>query len=177
MGISSNATPTMESKNTFITNLNCTETISVNIIRKSPDVFNDKSDNPRDWSNSKWITEMRGLVDRWQSSTDGIKFLMLPRNLRIAEVVGKLMGYGDNYDMLGYVSEYDTENKYNNLGLIFEQNNTKYVLKGYNGIFGSYTDTYTAQNKTVIEVTFSITLGGMKSRYQDWRDALVMKNA
>ena len=127
-GVSATPTPTMSSVNTFITNLSCSESISVNIIRISPVYYNDDSDDSLHWSNRKWITEMRALVDRWQASTDGIKFLYIPKNLRISEVVGQLAGYGDNYDLLGYVKEYDAEHPTNNLGLLFEQGNETYVL-------------------------------------------------
>lgn len=173
-GVSSTPTPTMTSTNTFITNLSCTESIRVEITRVSPPDWkpeDDDSDDSLIWSNRKWIEEMRGLVDRWQASTDGIKFLFVPHNLEISEVAGQLAGYGENYDLLGYVEEYSSENY---LGLRFEQDGHTYVLRGYNGIFESYSDTYSAQNYSKIEVNFTITLGGMKSKYQNWKDAMVL---
>ena len=183
-GISSMATPTMTSANTFITNMNCKESISVEIVRKCPDIrigkndkgedviLNDLSDNPLDWTNRKWITEVRKLVDRWQSATDGIKLLYIPRGMRIIEVLDQYVGVGDNYDLLGYIKEFDENG--NNSGLLFEQDGSTYVLTGYNGIISSYTDTYTATTNRAISVSFTINLGGMKSKYQNWKDALVL---
>ena len=187
-GVSATATPTMTSANTFITNMNCKESVTIQIGRKCPDIrigkndkgedviLNDLSDNPLDWTNRKWLTEVRKLVDRWQSATDGIKLLYIPRGMRIIKVLDQYAGIGDNYDLLGYVKEFDVNG--NNSGLLFKQFEEgvekTYVLTGFNGIISSFTDDYTAMTNRAISVTFTVNLGGMKSKYQNWKDALVL---
>lgn len=164
-------TPTMPSENTFITDLNCTESIPFKFIRKHPIDFNDDTDDSRRWSNGKWIEELRGLVDRWQSATDGIKVLYIPNGMRMTTVLGRYVCYGPNYDLLGYCLP-RIENGEENLGLLYDED-TK-VLVGYNAIISTFTDTSTAGTNEIIEVSMSIVLGGMVSQYQDWKDNLLM---
>ena len=181
-GVSAQPTPTMTSVNTFITNLNCTESVSIKITRKSPDIIrdannrilNDDSDDPLVWTNRKWLLEMRSLVDRWQSATDGIKLLYIPRGMKVIQILDQYAGIGDNYDLLGYVKEFSNDTDANNSGLLFEQDGETYVLVGYNGIISSYTDNYMATYRRVAEVSITFKLGGMKSKYQNWKDALVL---
>ena len=181
-GVSAQPTPTMTSVNTFITNLNCTESVSVKITRKSPEIvrdangriLNDDSDDPLVWTNRKWLLEMRGLVDRWQSATDGIKLLYIPRGMKVIKILDQYAGIGDNYDLLGYVKEFSDDPNANNSGLLFEQDGKTYVLVGYNGIISTYSDNYMATYRRVAEVSITFKLGGMKSKYQNWKDALVL---
>lgn len=164
-------TPTMSSENTFITDLNCTESIPFKFMRKHPIDFNDDTDDSRRWSNGKWIEELRRLVDRWQSATDGIKVLYIPSRMRMTTVLGRYVCYGSNYDLLGYCLP-RIENGEENLGLLYDED-TK-VLVGYNAIISTFTDTSTAGTNEIIEVSMSVVLGGMVSQYQDWKDNLLM---
>ena len=171
-------TPTMSSDKTFITDMSCTETVSVELVRKNPKNPNDNSDNSENWSNKKWIETLRGLVDRWQADTDGIKMLYIPRGMRTIEVFGELVCYGDNYDMLGYIKprEYieDGVTKYNT-GLLYNVGDDEYVLVGYNGLVTSYNDSYKADSRDRLSVSLTITLGGMVSMYQDWAKELLIQ--
>ena len=163
------ATPTMTSANTFVIDLqvDCTTTFSFK--RKNPQIVNDDSDRSELWSNAKWLTEFRALVDRWQSETDGIKILYLPRGFTVNTIQTKdtiRFGYGDNQKMFGYI--YDNDD---NLGLIYGDNN-EYKLVGYNAIITSYSDTYTTESPRIVSVSIGVTLGGMLSNYTPYRTIL-----
>ena len=173
-------TPTMSSENTFITDMYCTESVTLEFIRKSPEKYNDSTDDSTKWSNGKWISVVRGLVDRWQANTDGIKLLYIPFGMRTAEINGELICYGQNYDMLGYIKprEYieGGVTKYND-GLLYhrDEDDKDYVLVGYNGIVTAFVDDYTAGNPNVIAVSMTVTLGGMVSMYQDWAKGMLLQ--
>ena len=162
-------TPTKSSDNTFITDLSVTETIKFDITRKNPTNPNDTSDNPLAWSNAYWIERIRKLVDRWQSESDGIKALYIPRGLRYSTINGERVYYGDNYDLLGYV-KLRNDNGTINSGLLYDNDK---VLVGYNGVITVYNDTYTAGTPDVITVSMTLSLGGMQAGYEDLSRSLL----
>ena len=174
-------TPTMSSENTFITDLNCTERIIVTLKRKNPINPDDSDDNPIVWSNGKWIKNVRGLVDRWQSETDGIKFLYIPRDMRLVQSNGEEICVGANYDMLGYVKprEYEeNEETKQNIGLLYDGETAgtyDRVLVGYNAVITAYSDTYTAEYTGIVTVNMTFTLGGMLSQYQNWMGGMLLQ--
>ena len=170
ISISESPTPTMASINTFILDTGVSEEVSIKMYRRNPVNPWDESDDPREWSNGKWVSELRALVDRWQSDTDGIKLLYLPRGFRITTVLGDTFGYGDNYPMLGYVKDNTGSNK-DDLGMLYGDNN-EYKLVGYNGVISGFTDRLSGESNTVIVVSLSVTLGGMTSNYQQYRSVL-----
>lgn len=169
-GVSAIPTATMTSSNTIITTSAVTETMRVEITRVSPThgTTADDSDDSNAWTNRKWITELRKLVDRYQASTDGICLLMIPRGFKVHSVNGQYAGWGDNFPLLGYVK------KSSGVGLLYEQDEVTYSLQGYTCYIISYSDTYSANNQSVINVEFTIQYGGMKSNYQSWSDSLVL---
>lgn len=164
------ATPTKSSEATFITDTCITGSMSFSITRKNPHHPNDLSDNSLNWSNGAWIYELRALVDRWQSETDGVKALFIPRGLRYTTINGERVYYGDNYDLMGYVLP-RTENGQTNAGLLYDGGSK--VLVGYNGIVTSYSDTYTAGSPDVVEISMTVTFGGMVAQYEDMAKALL----
>ena len=165
-------TPTKSSENTFITDLYVTETIKFEITRKNPIRHNDESDNPLAWSNGYWVERVRALVDRWQSESDGVKVLYIPRGLTHTTVNGEDIYFGDNYDLLGYVRPRTEDNK-TNPGLLYGSDN---VLVGYNGICTAFSDTYTAGMPDLISISMTITLGGMQAGYEELTYALLGGN-
>ena len=165
------ATPTMTSANTFVIDLNVDCTTKFSFKRKNPQFVNDDSDRSELWSNAKWLTEFRALVDRWQSETDGIKILYLPRGFIVNTIQTKdtiRLGYGDNQKMLGYIYDNDDDD---NQGLVYGDNN-EYKLVGYNAIITSYSDTYNTESPRVVSVSIDVTLGGMLSNYTPYRTIL-----
>ena len=176
LSVSATPTPTMTSENTFLTDLSCTESIPVDIIRTNPKFIDDDQTDSLKWSNAKWITEVRKLVDRWQSNTDGIKVLFIPKGMKVINVNGEDIGVGDNYDMLGYVKK-KTEMEggqivKRNYGVSYDANR---VLVGYNAIITHYQDSYVAGTNNAITVSLTFSLGGMKSQYQKWADGLLLR--
>ena len=165
--LSSMETPTLPSNNTFVLDTSVEEDIIIELVRRTPRNPNDKSDNPHEWSNGKWLKEVRKLVDRWQSETDGIKMLYIPRGFKVKEVLDDTFGYGDNYAMMGYVYANDGSN----LGLLYGDNN-EYRLVGYNAVISSFTDKLSTESNRVVTVSIRLTIGGMTSNYEEYRPIL-----
>lgn len=61
--------PTKPARERYVMDLGTVRTISVSFSRANPANYNNDSDDSRDWSNSKWITEFRNFFDLWQNST------------------------------------------------------------------------------------------------------------
>ena len=61
---------------TFCMDRGVQRSLSVGIVRVSPVSPDDNSTDSRRWSNSKWISMLRAMTDRWQMMTDGVRLFM-----------------------------------------------------------------------------------------------------
>ena len=61
---------------TFCMDRGVQRSLSVGIVRVSPVSPDDNSTDSRKWSNSKWISMLRAMTDRWQMMTDGVRLFM-----------------------------------------------------------------------------------------------------
>lgn len=61
---------------TFCMDRGVQRSLSVGIVRVSPVSPDDSSTDSRRWSNSKWISMLRAMTDRWQMMTDGVRLFM-----------------------------------------------------------------------------------------------------
>ena len=61
---------------TFCMDRGVQRSLSVGIVRVSPVSPDDHSTDSRRWSNSKWISMLRAMTDRWQMMTDGVRLFM-----------------------------------------------------------------------------------------------------
>lgn len=62
---------------TFCMDRGVQRSLSVGIVRVSPVSPDDsKGTDSRRWSNSKWISMLRAMTDRWQMMTDGVRLFM-----------------------------------------------------------------------------------------------------
>lgn len=61
---------------TFCMDRGVQRSLSVGIVRVSPASPDDSSTDSRRWSNSKWISMLRAMTDRWQMMTDGVRLFM-----------------------------------------------------------------------------------------------------
>lgn len=61
---------------TFCMDRGVQRSLSVGIVRVSPVSPDDDSTDSRRWSNSKWISMLRAMTDRWQMMTDGVRLFM-----------------------------------------------------------------------------------------------------
>ena len=61
---------------TFCMDRGVQRSLSVGIVRVSPVSSDDNSTDSRRWSNSKWISMLRAMTDRWQMMTDGVRLFM-----------------------------------------------------------------------------------------------------
>ena len=61
---------------TFCMDRGVQRSLSVGIVRVSPVSPDDSSTDSKRWSNSKWISMLRAMTDRWQMMTDGVRLFM-----------------------------------------------------------------------------------------------------
>lgn len=61
---------------TFCMDRGVQRSLSVGIVRVSPVSPDDNNKDSRRWSNSKWISMLRAMTDRWQMMTDGVRLFM-----------------------------------------------------------------------------------------------------
>ena len=61
---------------TFCMDRGVQRSLSVGIVRVSPASPDDSSTDSKRWSNSKWISMLRAMTDRWQMMTDGVRLFM-----------------------------------------------------------------------------------------------------
>lgn len=61
---------------TFCMDRGVQRSLSVGIVRVSPVSPDDHSTDSRRWSNSKWISMLKAMTDRWQMMTDGVRLFM-----------------------------------------------------------------------------------------------------
>lgn len=67
-------------RRSFVMDLGTTMSVVLKYIRVQPDDFNDASGDSRRWSNGKWLTYLRSLMDRWQMKTNGqVLYLLNPK--------------------------------------------------------------------------------------------------
>ena len=65
---------------TFCMDRGVQRSLSVGIVRVSPVSPDDNNKDSRRWSNSKWISMLRAMTDRWQMMTDGVRlFMYIPK--------------------------------------------------------------------------------------------------
>ena len=72
---------------TFCMDRGVQRSLSVGIVRVSPVSPDDNSTDSRKWSNSKWISMLRAMTDRWQMMTDGVRLFMYVPNGKAHNVV------------------------------------------------------------------------------------------
>lgn len=72
---------------TFCMDRGVQRSLSVGIVRVSPVSPDDNSTDSRRWSNSKWISMLRAMTDRWQMMTDGVRLFMYVPNGKAHNVV------------------------------------------------------------------------------------------
>lgn len=72
---------------TFCMDRGVQRSLSVGIVRVSPVSPDDSSTDSRRWSNSKWISMLRAMTDRWQMMTDGVRLFMYVPNGKAHNVV------------------------------------------------------------------------------------------
>lgn len=164
-------TPTQPSSATFITDMSVMEARSFGFVRATPKSVDNESPDMSKWDNEHWFLALRSLVDRWQSDTDGIKFIFLPIGLhRIRQGVpmaGELVG--TDYDFIGYENTYDEENQKwrfgANNGLRYDLDGETILLVGENGIITDYEDTLDAKYTDSVNGSISIQVGGYTSNY------------
>lgn len=65
---------------TFCMDRGVQRSLSVGIVRVSPVSPDDYNPDSRRWSNSKWISMLKAMTDRWQMMTDGVRlFMYIPK--------------------------------------------------------------------------------------------------
>lgn len=72
---------------TFCMDRGVQRSLSVGIVRVSPVSPDDNNTDSRRWSNSKWISMLRAMTDRWQMMTDGVRLFMYVPNGKAHNVV------------------------------------------------------------------------------------------
>ena len=72
---------------TFCMDRGVQRSLSVGIVRVSPVSPDDNNKDSRRWSNSKWISMLRAMTDRWQMMTDGVRLFMYVPNGKAHNVV------------------------------------------------------------------------------------------
>lgn len=81
---------------TFCMDRGVQRSLSVGIVRVSPVSPDDNNKDSRRWSNSKWISMLRAMTDRWQMMTDGVRLFMYVPNGKAHNVVALNSKYSLN---------------------------------------------------------------------------------